>query len=123
MYDIIPAVADGLQIVSSLLFEKHTTFQSLDLLNGFTCHTLGIIKKRKKKSLAHKSIALILFSELMFYYYKFLKITKKKHFSFTPLENKKSAFPAFIFAPGLFQSFWLTITLYNQLIQSWQNLS
>lgn len=80
MYDIIPAVADGLQIVSSLLFEKHTTFQSLDLLNGFTCHTLGIIKKRKKKSLAHKSIALILFSELMFYYYKFLKITKKNIF-------------------------------------------
>lgn len=48
MYDIIPAVADGLQIVSSMLFEKHSTFQSLDLLNGFTCHTLGIIKKRKK---------------------------------------------------------------------------
>lgn len=41
--------ADGLQIVSSMLFEKHSTFQSLDLLNGFTCHTLGIIKKRKKK--------------------------------------------------------------------------
>jgi len=40
--------ADGLQIVSSLLFEKHSTFQSLDLLNGFTCHTLGMTKKRKK---------------------------------------------------------------------------
>lgn len=41
--------ADGLQIVSSMLFEKHSTFQSLYLLNGFTCHTLGIIKKKKKK--------------------------------------------------------------------------
>lgn len=49
--------ADGLQIVSSMLFEKHSTFQSLDLLNGFTCHTLGIIKKeKKKKTLAHRTV-------------------------------------------------------------------
>lgn len=73
--------ADGLQIVSSMLFEKHSTFHSLDLLNGFTCHTLGIIKKRKKKSLARKSLALILFSQLMYYYFKFLKITKNIFFT------------------------------------------
>lgn len=57
--------------------KKHSTFQSLDLLNGFTCPTLWITKKRrqKKKALAQKSLALVWFLQVMYY---FLLLTKTK---------------------------------------------
>lgn len=80
--------ADGLQIVSSMLFEKHSTFQSLDLLNGFTCHTLGFIKKEGEKIFGTQepSFSFILIADVLL----LLHLRTKIYFSLTTLARKKT---------------------------------